>query len=97
MCHITNKSFERLGKEGSDLIDQVAASIVGGTDRSLLARKGVWKECLFQIIAVTAQVAISRRVHRYKMALRDRQAARGKEEEAGGLRPITRGWDTGEE
>ena len=34
------ESFGRLGKEGSDLIDQVAASMVGGTDGSSLARKG---------------------------------------------------------
>ena len=34
-------SFGRLGEEGSDLIDQVAISIVGGTDASSLARKGV--------------------------------------------------------
>ena len=33
------QSFGRLGKEGSDLIDQVAARIVGGTDGSSLARK----------------------------------------------------------
>ena len=33
--------FGRLGKEGSDLIDQVAASIVEATDASSLARKGV--------------------------------------------------------
>ena len=33
------ESFERLGKEGSDLIDQMAASIVGRTDGSSLARK----------------------------------------------------------
>ena len=31
--------FGRLGKEGSDLIDQVTASIVGGTDASSLAAK----------------------------------------------------------
>ena len=47
------ESFGRLGKEGSDLIDQVAASIVGGTDASSLARKGVCKERLFQIISAT--------------------------------------------
>ena len=35
------ESFERLGEEGSDLIDQVAASMVEGTDGSSLARKGV--------------------------------------------------------
>ena len=91
------ESFGRLGKEGSDLIDQVAASIVGGTDGSSLARKGVCKERLFQIISVTTQVAISRRVHRYKLALRGRQAARGREEEAGGMRPMTWGWNVDEE
>ena len=83
------ESFGRLGKEGSELIDQVAASIVGGTDASSLARKGVCKERLFQIISVTTQVAISRRDHRYRLSLRkNRQAARGREEEAGGLRPL---------
>ena len=34
------------------------------TDASSLARKGVCKKRLFQIISVTTQVAISRRVHR---------------------------------
>ena len=53
-------SFGLLGKGGGDLIDQVVASIVGGTDGSSLARKGVCKEGLFQIISVTTQVAISR-------------------------------------
>ena len=53
------------GNGGSDLIDQVAASIVGGTNGSSLARKGVCKERLFQIISVTTLVAISRRVQRY--------------------------------
>ena len=70
------------------LIDQVAASIVGGTDASSLARKGVCKEQLFQIISVTTQVTISRRVHRCRLSLRDRRAARGREEESGGLRPL---------
>ena len=83
------ESFGRLGKESSDLIDQVAATVVGGTDGSSLAPKGVYKKRLFQIISVTTQVAISRRVHRYKLALRDRQAARGREERAGGMRPMT--------
>ena len=83
--------FGRFGKESSDLIDQVAASIVGGTDALSLARKGVCKERLFQIIYVTTQVAILRRVHRYRLSLRDRQAARGRQEESGGLRPLA--WD----
>ena len=83
------EGFGSLGKERSDLIDQVAASIVGGTDGSSLARTGVCNERLFQNISVTTHVAISRRVHRYKLPLGDRQAARGREEEAGGLRPMT--------
>ena len=37
------ESFGHLGKEGSDLIDQVGASIVGGTDGASLARKCVCK------------------------------------------------------
>ena len=91
------ESFGRLGKKGSDLIDQVVASIVGGTDASSRARKGVCKERLFQIISVTTQVAISRRVHRYRLALRDRQASRGREEEAGGLRPLALGGNIDED
>ena len=87
----------RLGKEGSDLIDQAAASIVGGTDASFLARKGVCKERLFQFFSVTTQVAISRRVYRYRLSLRDRQAARGREEESGGLRPLAWGGNVDED
>ena len=91
------ESFGRLGKEGSDLLDQVAASIVGRTDASSLARKGVCKERLFQITFVTTQVAISRRAHRYRLFLRDRPAARGREEQSGGLRPLAWGGNVAED
>ena len=91
LANLTVDSFGRLGKEDNDLIDQVAASITGGTDGSSLARKGACKERLFQIVSVTTQVAISRRLHRYRLALRDRQAARGREDEAGKLRPMAWG------
>ena len=46
-----------------DSIEQVAASIVGGAEKSSLSRTGVFKEHLLQIISVTTQVAISRRVN----------------------------------
>ena len=83
------ESFGRVGNEDSDLIDEVATSIVGGTDVSSRARKSACKERLLsQIVSATTQVAIWRRVHRYRLALRDRQAARGREEETGGLRPL---------
>ena len=90
-------SFGRLRKEGNDLIDQVAASMVGGTDGLSLARKGVCEERLIQIISVTTQVAISCREQRYKLALRDRQAARGRREEGGVMMPMTGGWNIDEE
>ena len=86
------ESFGRLGKEGSELIDELAASIIGGSGGGSLSRKGDCKEHIFQIILVTTQVAISRRVHRYKLALRDRQAARGRKEEDGGLLSMAREW-----
>ena len=59
------ESFGRLGKKGSDLIDQVVASMVGGTDGPSPSRKGVCKEHLFQIASTTTQVAISRREYIY--------------------------------
>ena len=91
------KSFGRLGKEGSDLIDQMAAHVVGGTDGSSLVRKGVCKERLFQIISLTTQVAISRRIRRYHLALGDRQATRGTQEVNGVPLPVTWRWSIVEE
>ena len=64
LATLTVESFGRFGKEGRDLIDQVAASIVGGADGSSLARK---ERTLLHIVSVTTQVVISRRVHRYKV------------------------------
>ena len=67
------ESFGRLGVEGSNFIDQLAASVVGGRDGGSMARKGVVKERLLQIISLTTQFAISRRVARFKLQRRDRQ------------------------
>ena len=53
-----------------------------------MAKKGICKESILQIVSVTSQVAISRRVHQHKLALRDRQATRGRREEEGGLMPM---------
>ena len=55
------ESFGRLGVEGSKLIDQRAASVVGGRDGGSRGRKGLVKERLLRIVSVTTQVAISRR------------------------------------
>ena len=64
LATLTVESFGRLVKEGRNLIDQVAASIVGGTDGMSPARKGVSKERLLQLSQVITQVAISLRGHR---------------------------------
>ena len=43
-----------------------------------MAKKAVVKERLLQVISVATQVAISRRVQRYKLSLRGRQEAEGR-------------------
>ena len=42
-----------LGVEGSFFIDQLAATAVGGRDGGSMARKGVLKERLLQIVSLT--------------------------------------------
>ena len=69
------ESFSRLGEEGYEFIDELATHAVGGRDGGTMALKGVFKERLLQIASVATQVAISRRVQRYKLALRGRQDA----------------------
>ena len=52
------ESFGRLGREGSEFIDQLATSVVGGRDGGAMAKKGICKERVLQIVSVTSQVAI---------------------------------------
>ena len=59
---LTVESFGRLWAEASNFIDQLVASVVGSRDGGSMGRKGVVKERLLQIVSVTTQVAISRRV-----------------------------------
>ena len=61
------ESFGRLGKEGYEFIDELATHAAGGRDGGSMAQKGVFKERLLQVISVATQVAISRRVQRYKL------------------------------
>ncbi|CAB1098120.1 unnamed protein product [Ectocarpus sp. CCAP 1310/34] len=67
--------YARPGEEGYEFIDELATHAVGGRDGGTIALKGVFKERLLQIVSVATQVAISRRVQRYKLALRGRQDA----------------------
>ena len=71
------ENIGRLGVEGNNLSGQLATSVVEGRDGGSVARKGVVKERQLQIVSVTTQVAISRRVSRFKLQLRDRQDVRG--------------------
>ena len=69
--------FGRLGVEGSNFVDQLAACVVGGRDGGSMTRKGMVNEHLLQIISETTQVNISRRVSRFNLQLRDRQEGSG--------------------
>ena len=69
------ESFGRLGEEGYEFIDELATHAAGGRDGGSMVLKGVFKERLLQVISVATQVAISRRVQRYKLSLRGRQEA----------------------
>ena len=72
------ESFCRLGEEGYEFIDELATHAAGGRDGGSMAQKGVFKERLLQVISVATQVAISRRVQRYKLSLRGRQHKEGR-------------------
>ena len=88
LATVAVESFGRLGVEGSNFIDQLAA---GGRDGGSMARKGVVKERLLQIISVTCKVAISRRVAQFKLQLRDRQEIR-RSRGGGDDRPTPMAW-----
>ena len=45
------ESFGRLGREGSEFIDQLATSVVGGRDGRAMAKKDTWKEHLLQSLS----------------------------------------------
>ena len=77
-------SFGRLGREGSEFIDQLVTSVVGGRDGGAMAKKGICKQRFSEIVSVTSQVAISRRVHRYKLALRTVKRREGGSKRTGG-------------
>ena len=65
---------------------------MGGRDDGSMARKEVVKERLLQIISVTTQVAISRRVARFKLQLRDLQEIRSRGGGDDRPTPIAWGW-----
>lgn len=55
---LTVEEFGRLGRNGEDLLEQEATSMVGRKDGGK-TRKGMLTERIKQVILVTAQVAIS--------------------------------------
>ena len=67
---VVESFVRRLGREGNEFIDQLATSVVGGRNAGAMAKKGIFcKERLLQIVSVTSHVAISLRVHRYKLRI----------------------------
>ena len=57
-----------------------------------MVRKGMLKERLLQIVTVTTQVVISRKVSSFKLQLRDRQNATRRSPWGGDNRPTPMAW-----
>ena len=66
-----------IGEEGFKFIDELATHAAEGRHGGLMAQKEVFKERRLQVISVATQVAISRKVQRYKLELGGRQEADG--------------------
>lgn len=86
------ESFGRLGEEGYDFINELATHAAGGRDGGNMARKGVFKDRLLQVVSVATQVAISRRVQRYKLSLRGRQEFENRASATTNSTPMVWGW-----
>jgi len=92
------ESFGRLGEEGYEFIDQIATHAVGGRNGGNMSRRGIVKERILQVVSVATQVAISRRVHRYKLSLRGRQHFARRQQQSQELpSPMTWGWSLDEQ
>ena len=86
------ESFGRLGEEGYDFINELATHVAKKREGGNMAQKGVIKERLLQVVSVATQVAISRRVQRYKLSLRGRQEIEGRATGNGDSAPMIWGW-----
>ncbi len=92
------ESFGRLGEEGYKFIDELATHAAGGRNGPNMCRRGIIKERILQVVSVATQVAISRRVHRYKLSLRGRQHLARRQQDANELpSPMTWGWSVDEQ
>lgn len=89
------ESFGRLREDGCEFVDELQHTPLGGRMGSPSHEKGESKERLLQDTSVAAQVAISRRVHQYKLSLRGRQADTAghlHQQVSGGSTTMTWGW-----
>lgn len=86
------ESFGRLGEEGYKFIDEVATHVATGREGGSIAHKGVIKERFLQIVSVATQVAISRRIQRYKLSLWGRQEVAGRVSSTRDSEPMIWGW-----
>ena len=81
-----------------EFVDQLETHVVGGQNGGEITRKGAVKERLLQVVSVTSQVAVSRRVRAFELATRSRQEARARQTaSAAGVnrRPGEWGWILG--
>ncbi|CAM9947560.1 unnamed protein product [Choristocarpus tenellus] len=70
-------SFGCLDKQAECFLDELATHMVGGRGTGGYSRKGVVKSRLRQMVSVTMQVALPRRVMRFKLVSPERWARRG--------------------
>ena len=99
LCTFAVECFGRLGGMACEFVDQLATHVVGGQDGGEISVKGVVKERLLQVVSVTSQVAVSRRVWAFELATRSRQEARARQTASpAGVhrRPGEWGWSLGD-
>ena len=84
------ESFGRLRREASEVVDWLATSVVGGRGGGAMAKKGIFKERLLHISKYTVlwPLRLRSHVHRYKLAIPDRQEIKGRRERERGLMPM---------
>ena len=99
LCTFAVECFGRLGGMAYEFVDQLATHVVGGQNGGEITRKGAVKERLLQVVSVTSQVAVSRRVRAFELATRSRQEARARQSASpAGVnrRPGEWGWSLGD-
>ena len=80
-CHSAELIFAM--EEDPSLSITPTPSPIGDSSTQAITRKGAVKEHLLQVVSVTSQVAVSRRVRAFELATRSRQETRARQSAIG--------------